>query len=82
MAESLFDRIRAAIALTAIVRQPATGSPSAEEAPPAGRLLATDALLTEPAARRLTLRAPVARLADLMAWLQRRGAVLEQLYDY
>ena len=43
------------IALTAIVR-PAAGSAVAEEAPPAGRVLASDALLTEPAARRLTLR--------------------------
>ena len=41
------------IALTAIVRQPATGPAAAEEAPPAGRVLASDALLTEPAARRL-----------------------------
>ena len=70
------------IALTAIVRQPAPGSAAAEEAPPAGRVLASDALLTEPAARRLTLRAPLARLADMAAWLQRRGAVLERLYDY
>ena len=70
------------IALTAIVRQPASGPRPAEEAPPAGRVLATDALLTEPAARRLTMRAPLARLADVAAWLQRRGAVLEQLYDY
>ena len=69
------------IALTAIVR-PAAGSAAAEEAPPAGRVLASDALLTEPAARRLTLRAPLARLAEMATWLQRRGAVLEQLYDY
>ena len=62
------------IALTAIVRRPATGPSAADEAPPAGRVLASDALLTEPAARRLTLRAPLARLADLAAWLQRRGA--------
>ena len=45
-------------------------------------MLASDALLTEPAARRLTLRAPLARLADMATWLQRRGAVLERLYDY
>jgi hypothetical protein len=74
------------IALTAIVRQPASGSAAgsagAEDPPPAGRVLASDALLTEPAARRLTVRAPVARLADVSAWLQRRGAVLEQIYDY
>jgi hypothetical protein len=70
------------IALTAIVRQPAPGSAAAGEAPPAGRVLSSDALLTEPAARRLTLRAPLARLAEMATWLQRRGAVLEQLYDY
>ncbi len=52
------------------------------EAPPAGRVLATDPLLTEPSARRLTVRTPLARLADTAAWLQRRGAVLERLYDY
>jgi len=73
------------IALTAIVRQSDPGperAAAAEDSPPAGRVLASDALLTEPAARRLTLRAPLARLGDLAAWLQRRGAVLEQLYDY
>jgi hypothetical protein len=69
------------IALTAIVRAPIAGS-AADEAPPAGRLLASDPLLTEPTARRLTVRAPLARLADVTAWLQRRGAVLEQIYDY
>ena len=69
------------IALTAIVR-PAAGAATAEDAPPAGRVLASDALLTEPAARRLTLRAPLARLAEMATWLQRRGSVLEQLYDY
>ena len=69
------------IALTAIVR--AGGGPAAaEEAPPAGRVLASDALLTEPSARRLTVRAPLARLAEMSTWLQRRGAVLERLYDY
>jgi len=74
------------IALTAIVRQPASGpaagAAGADDPPPAGRVLASDALLTEPAARRLTVRAPLARLADVSAWLQRRGAVLEQIYDY
>ena len=69
------------IALTAIVRQPRRAG-GAEEAPPAGRVLAADPLLTEPAARRLTMRTPLARLAEVAAWLQRRGAVLEQLYDY
>jgi hypothetical protein len=52
------------------------------DAPPAGRVLATDPLLTEPAASRLTLRLPLARLADVLAWLSARGAVVEQLYDY
>ena len=61
------------IALTAIVRQPAPESAAVEEAPPAGRVLASDPLLTEPAARRLTVRAPLARLAEIAAWLQRRG---------
>jgi hypothetical protein len=68
------------IALTAILRQAATNSTA--EGPPAGRVLATDPMLTERSARRLTLRTPVARLADVAAWLQQRGAVLEQLYDY
>lgn len=66
------------IALTAIVRQPG----AAEEGPPAGRVLASDPLLTDPVARRLTVRTPLSRLADVSAWLQRRGAVLEQFYDY
>jgi hypothetical protein len=66
------------IALTAIVRQPVAST----DAPPAGRVLATDPLLTEPAASRLTLRLPLARLADVLAWLSARGAVVEQLYDY
>ncbi len=70
------------IALTAVLRQPAPVAAAAEEAPPAGRLLASDALLTEPAARRLTVRAPLARLADVAAWLRRRGAAIEQIYDY
>jgi len=68
------------IALTAIVQQGAPGL--AEEPPPAGRVLARDPLLTQPSAHRLTLRSPLARLADVAAWLQRRGAVLEQFYDY
>jgi hypothetical protein len=68
------------IALTAIVRQWVPGA--ADDPPPAGRLLATDPMLTQPSARRLTLRTPLARLADVAAWLQRRGAALEQLYDY
>jgi hypothetical protein len=68
------------IALTAIVPQVTPGL--AEEAPPAGRVLATDALLAQPSARRLTVRTPLARLSDVAAWLQRRGAVLERLYDY
>jgi hypothetical protein len=70
------------IALTAIVRQPGVEAGGEADAPPAGRVLATDPLLTDPSARRLTVRAPLARLADLSAWLQRRGAVLERLYDY
>lgn len=71
------------IALTAVVRPTASSSTAApDEPPPAGRLLAADPLLTEPTARRLTVRTPLARLADVSAWLQRRGAVLERLYDY
>jgi hypothetical protein len=66
------------IALTAIVRQPVAMT----DVPPAGRVLAADRLLTEPAASRLTLRTPLARLADVLAWLSQRGAVVEQLYDY
>jgi hypothetical protein len=69
------------IALTAIVR-PRLEAGGVPEAPPAGRVLATDPLLTEPFAHRLTVRTPLARLADMTAWLQRRGAVLERLYDY
>jgi hypothetical protein len=70
------------IALTAIVRQPGPEATGAADAPPAGRVLATDPLLTEPSAHRVTVRTPLARLADLAAWLQRRGAVLERFYDY
>jgi hypothetical protein len=72
------------IALTAIVRPVSHGSAATatEEAPPAGRILAADPLLTEPAARRLTVRTPLARLAEMAPWLQRRGAVLERFYDY
>ncbi|MEO5820425.1 MAG: hypothetical protein ABIT71_07940 [Vicinamibacteraceae bacterium] len=72
------------IALTAIVRSAPNGAASTapEEAPPAGRVLSTVPLLTDPSARRLTVRTPLARLAETAAWLQRRGAVLEQLYDY
>jgi hypothetical protein len=65
------------IALTAVVR-----SGAADEPPPAGRLLASDPLLTEPSARRLTLRTPLAKLAEVAAWLQGRGAAVELLYDY
>jgi hypothetical protein len=71
------------IALTAIVRPAPTGAAAAvDEAPPAGRVLSSDPLLTEPSARRLTLRTPLARLADVTAWLQRHGAAVEQFYDY
>jgi hypothetical protein len=73
------------IALTAIMAPPsgvAAGTAVVEEAPPVGRVLSTVPLLTQPSVRRLTLRSPLARLADTLAWLQRRGAVLEQLYDY
>jgi hypothetical protein len=75
------------IALTAVVRPdstrsaPTTATPP-DEAPPAGRVLAADPLLIEPTARRLTVRTPLARLAETSAWLQRRGAVLERFYDY
>jgi hypothetical protein len=66
------------IALTASVRQPI----AATDGPPAGRVLANDPLLTDPAVSRLTLRAPLAKLAEVLAWLNQRGAVVEQLYDY
>jgi hypothetical protein len=70
------------IALTAIAKGSQAGSPGAPDAPPVGRVLATDPLLTDPSGRRLTVRTPLARLADMGAWLQGRGAVLERLYDY
>jgi len=77
------------IALTAVARQPSAVAQSAmapattsEAVPPVGSLLADDPLLTDPSARRLTLRTPLAKLAEMTAWLQGRGAVLEQFYDY
>jgi hypothetical protein len=71
------------IALTAIVRPaPAGAAAAVDEAPPAGRVLSSVPLLTEPSARRLTVRTPLARLADVTAWLQRQSAAIEQIYDY
>jgi hypothetical protein len=66
------------IALTAIARQPIDRT----DRPPAGALLAVDPLLTDPAARRLTLRAPLPQLADVASWLQGRGATIEHVFDY
>jgi hypothetical protein len=66
------------IALTALVSQPLAGT----EQPPTGRLLSMDPLLTDPGARRLTLRTPVAGLADMAAWLRDRGASIEHVVDY
>ena len=68
------------IALTAVVPQAAPGVPRRHRRRAA--CWRRDPLLTEPSARRLTVRTPLARLAEVAAWLQRRGAVLEQLYDY
>jgi hypothetical protein len=66
------------IAITAIARQPIDRA----DRPPAGALLSVDPLLTDPAARRLTLRAPLPQLADVAAWLQGRGATIEHVFDY
>jgi hypothetical protein len=65
------------IAITAIAR----GSVDAA-GPPAGRVLASDPLLTDTAARRLTLRAPLARLGDVVQWLKGQTADVEHVYDY
>jgi hypothetical protein len=67
------------IALTAVVRQAA---PPGGDQPPAGRVLASDPLLTEPSARRVTMRTPLGRLSDTVAWLREHGAVVEHLFDY
>jgi hypothetical protein len=65
------------IALTAIARGPVDAA-----GPPAGRVLASDPMLTDTAARRLTLRAPLARLADVVHWLKSQTADVEHVFDY
>jgi hypothetical protein len=67
------------IALTAVIRQAA---PAGGDQPPAGRVLSSDPLLTEPSARRITMRTPLGHLGDTIGWLREHGAVVEHLFDY
>ena len=69
------------IVIVAVQRADAAAAPSSDQ-PPAGSLLASDPRLLEPTARRLTLRAPLARLAEVFTWLQARGATIETIVDY
>jgi len=45
-------------------------------------VLASDPRLIDPSARRLTVRVPLAKLADVFTWLQARGATIEAIVDY
>lgn len=47
-----------------------------------GSIVASDDILTEPSRKRIGVRAPVASLHDIIAYLQGRGATIEHLYDY
>jgi hypothetical protein len=48
----------------------------------AGTLLFSEPLLTNPAAKRIAVRAPVTSLHAILADLASRGATVERLYDY
>jgi hypothetical protein len=69
------------IVLVALVRAGDAAAPSGDQ-PPAGHVLASDPRLVDPGSRRVTLRAPLARLGDVFTWLQARGATLETIVDY
>jgi hypothetical protein len=69
------------IVVVAVVGAGAAAAPSSDQ-PPAGQLLASDPRLIDSGARRLTLRAPLARLGDVFAWLQARSATIEAIVDY
>jgi len=47
-----------------------------------GGLLFSDEILTNPAAKRIAVRAPVSSLHVILADLPRRGVTIEHLYDY
>ena len=66
------------IALTAVARR----AGGLDGQPPAGQVLASDPLLTDTAARRVTLRAPLARLAEVVQWLKGQTADVEHVFDY
>jgi hypothetical protein len=49
---------------------------------PAGQILSSLPMLTQPPARRLAVRVPLERLTDLIVWLRDRGVTVEHVYDY
>ena len=64
-----------------VTRAGAAAAPSGDR-PPSGHVLASEPRLVDPSARRLTVRVPLAKLADVFAWLQARGATIETIVDY
>jgi hypothetical protein len=69
------------IVIVAVTSAGDVAAPSGEQ-PPAGALLASDPRLIDPSGRRLTVRVPLAKLADVFAWLRTRGATIETIVDY
>jgi len=69
------------IVLVAVTRAGGATAPSGDQ-PPSGHVLASDPRLIDPSARRLTVRVPLAKLADVFTWLQARGATIEAIVDY
>jgi hypothetical protein len=49
---------------------------------PAGELIASIPILSEPPSRRLAVRVPVKNLVQLFPWFAERGATIEHVYDY
>ena len=49
---------------------------------PSGEVVLSATILTNPAAKRIAVKAPVASLHVILAGLERSGVILEHLYDY
>ena len=49
---------------------------------PSGELVLSATMLTNPAVKRIAVKAPVASLHAILAGLERSGVILEHLYDY
>ena len=49
---------------------------------PSGEVVLSATILTNPAIKRIVVKAPVASLHSILTELESRGVILEHLYDY